>query len=238
MARVLVVDDQEQIVALHEAAFQREGHVTRGVLSVEEALAVVDDFRPDAAIVDLKMTGRTGLTLIEDLRQARAELAIVVVSGVLEGFHAIDLTNLGADAILHKPMDMDQLYRATIEQIQHHRHTCGEGVCFPEILRGKNLTVAFEKTCPHCKAEWSSLGEIIHDRSVKFLGWFAASGAAPLSLCFQHLLPDCGTTFLIPVDLFSEDFVGATCELGAGACDCIQRRITRPDRPRRDGAME
>jgi CheY-like chemotaxis protein len=69
MARVLVVDDDPDILALVQRQLQTRGHQTLGAASPHEALALLAGRgAPDVAVLDVTMPRMTGLELATELR--------------------------------------------------------------------------------------------------------------------------------------------------------------------------
>ena len=69
MARVLVVDDDPDILALVQRQLQTRGHQTLGAANPHEALALLQGrAAPDVAVLDVTMPRMTGLELASELR--------------------------------------------------------------------------------------------------------------------------------------------------------------------------
>jgi len=69
MARVLVVDDDPDLLTLVELQLRHHGHEVSTANGGEQALAFVDTFgRPDVAVLDVAMPGMNGFELLETLR--------------------------------------------------------------------------------------------------------------------------------------------------------------------------
>jgi AmiR/NasT family two-component response regulator len=76
---VMIVDDDPLILTTLRDGLQRAGYAVWCADSAEEALALTRDTMPDAALVDMRMPGMSGLELAEALLD-RAPLAIVILS--------------------------------------------------------------------------------------------------------------------------------------------------------------
>src|SRR3989442_15830359 len=68
MARVFVVDDQEPVRDLCARMLAVRGHEVLGVGSGAEAVALYDELRPDAVLLDVDMPGMDGLATLRALR--------------------------------------------------------------------------------------------------------------------------------------------------------------------------
>lgn len=70
MARVLVVDDNEDILNLVQARLKKGGHQVVGAASADEALTVIQSKgAPEVMVLDVDMPGMSGLELLKELRQ-------------------------------------------------------------------------------------------------------------------------------------------------------------------------
>ncbi|MFN7292022.1 MAG: response regulator transcription factor, partial [Pirellula sp.] len=66
----------------------------------------------DLAVVDLRMPGRTGLTVIADLKAIKSDVKVLILSGFGSIATAIDAIRLGAINFLPKPADADDILSA------------------------------------------------------------------------------------------------------------------------------
>jgi DNA-binding response OmpR family regulator len=69
--RVLVVDDDRDMVDSLLALLETEGYNAKGIYSAGTILSDVRDFDPDVIIMDIGMPGRSGWDAAQDIRQHR-----------------------------------------------------------------------------------------------------------------------------------------------------------------------
>ncbi len=114
---VLFIEDDAAIVDATTMLLEVSGFEVHAALSGEDALALVaDGIRPDIVISDYRLPGYDGVEVIRRVRQATDEdLPTVLITGDTATI-AIDKGNLANCAILHKPVDTDQLI-SLIEQL-------------------------------------------------------------------------------------------------------------------------
>ena len=109
MVTILVVDDNESIRILISAYLEQAGYDVLHAASGMEALSVLDSKRVDLMIADIMMPGMDGYTLTADLRAARYDFPILMVTAKdsfedkKKGFHA------GTDDYMVKPIDMNEM---------------------------------------------------------------------------------------------------------------------------------
>jgi len=79
--RILVVDDEPDIVAMLSRSLARHGFQIEATSSAEDALQRADTTAFDAALIDLVMPGRDGADLAEQLRKKIPGLPIGLLTG-------------------------------------------------------------------------------------------------------------------------------------------------------------
>ncbi len=112
MRRLLLVDDDSVFAGVMQAALIRRGFEVRVAHATEPALALLSDWLPDDAIVDLRMPGSSGLALISGLRKANPAMRIVMLTGYASIATAVEAIKLGATHYLAKPADVDDIVAA------------------------------------------------------------------------------------------------------------------------------
>jgi two-component system response regulator RegA len=112
LPRLLLVDDDEVFRSVLGRALARKGYAVLTADSCESALPLARESRPQCAVVDLKMSGASGLTLIEALNALDPELRIVMLTGYASIATAVEAIKLGATHYLAKPADADEIVAA------------------------------------------------------------------------------------------------------------------------------
>jgi DNA-binding response OmpR family regulator len=107
---VLVVDDNRDATDSLADLLSLHGHDARVAYSGEQALAVVQEWQPDAAVLDIVMSGVSGVELAARMRQrAAGSILLVAVTGVGTN-DEVSLVKAGAfDYVFLKPVDPDDL---------------------------------------------------------------------------------------------------------------------------------
>jgi two-component system, chemotaxis family, chemotaxis protein CheY len=105
--RVLVVDDEPAIRHAVEAMLVDEGFAVATAADGAAALALLDTFRPDAILLDLRMPIMDGYAFLTAYRTHPGPRAAVIVCSTAASSAAV--LALGATAHLRKPFDIDDL---------------------------------------------------------------------------------------------------------------------------------
>jgi two-component system response regulator AtoC len=106
---ILVADDDRTIRRNLVKLLLAEGYRPLEAADGEEALACIRDQKPDAVLLDLKMPGRDGLSVLAELGPLLAELPVIVVTALGGSAAAIEAMRRGAYDYLSKPFDLDEV---------------------------------------------------------------------------------------------------------------------------------
>lgn len=106
---VLVVDDDEVFRNRLCRALAQRNWEAEAVPDGEEALKFARDRSPDLVLVDLRMPGKGGLEIVQELRAIDSSMTIIMLTGYGSIPTAISAVKRGADHYLSKPADADQI---------------------------------------------------------------------------------------------------------------------------------
>lgn len=112
MNSMLIVDDEDYFRERLVKAFIKRGFLVHAAANYDEAIALIQSEKPDMAVVDLKMPGKSGLEVIKDGIAAHPQLKIVVLTGYGSIATATDAVRLGALFYLPKPVDVGDILNA------------------------------------------------------------------------------------------------------------------------------
>jgi two-component system KDP operon response regulator KdpE len=108
MPRVLVVDDEPQIVRGLKIVLRNAGYAVEAATNKQEALAALALRAPDAVVLDLVLPDGRGVEVCEEVRQW-SQLPIVVLSAVGDEREKVRALDAGADDYVTKPFGTDEL---------------------------------------------------------------------------------------------------------------------------------
>jgi DNA-binding response OmpR family regulator len=109
--RVLIADDEANIVISLEFLMQQSGYEVRVARNGDEALAAVEEFAPDLVLLDVMMPRRNGYEVLQAIRANPARRGTRVVLLTAKG-RDVDVEKglgLGADAYVTKPFATREL---------------------------------------------------------------------------------------------------------------------------------
>src|SRR6476646_7537281 len=108
----LVVDDDVVFRERLVKALVARGLQAQGASNGFEAITISDKVRPEAAIIDLRMPGMSGLELAKSLIEKHPRMQIVLLTGYGSIATAVEAVRHGAINYLQKPVDTDQILSA------------------------------------------------------------------------------------------------------------------------------
>lgn len=111
MPKILVVDDEPEVLAMIESHFSLRGY---GVLSAkdgDEGLRICEAEEPEIVLLDLKMRRLDGDKFLSELRSRRLEARVIVITGFHDDLLRERIESLGIDAFLEKPASIVELQR-------------------------------------------------------------------------------------------------------------------------------
>jgi two-component system response regulator RegA len=111
-ASLLLVDDDHTFCQVLQRALEKRGFAVTVAHSVEQALPLAAANPPEYAVVDLKMSGASGLALIQALHELDGATRIVVLTGYASIATAVEAIKLGATQYLSKPANADEIVAA------------------------------------------------------------------------------------------------------------------------------
>lgn len=118
MARILVVDDDEQFRRMLREMLERAGHEVHDAANGVVALELDREHQSDLVVIDLVMPEKEGLETILDLRRRRPDVKIIAISGGGRSNPNANLAaakKLGARSTLTKPFTRNDVLLAIDE---------------------------------------------------------------------------------------------------------------------------
>lgn len=108
MKAVWIVDDDQSIRWVLEKALQRAQLPTRSFVSAADMLEALELDSPDVLITDIRMPGKDGLTLLQEIKQRHPELAVIVMTAYTDLSSTVAAFQKGAFDYLAKPFDINE----------------------------------------------------------------------------------------------------------------------------------
>ena len=107
--RVLVVDDDAAMARFLSSHLTRRNFEVSSAASGEEAIRMFRIFDPGLVLLDVAMTGMSGLETLERVKQIKPDVAVIMISGQNNPELIFKASKLGADDYLGKPFEPKEL---------------------------------------------------------------------------------------------------------------------------------
>ena len=117
-ARILVVDDEIEILRALQRSLAAHGFEVFTASSGEDALEAITLHRPDLMLLDLGLPAMSGLEVIKRVR-AQSDLPIIVLSVKDAERDKVQALDLGADDYVPKPFGMDEVLARIRVALRH-----------------------------------------------------------------------------------------------------------------------
>jgi CheY-like chemotaxis protein len=109
--KVMVIEDDPTDLKLMGAVLKISGHTVDGRSAAEGAMEAIAADRPDVILLDLRLPGMDGLTLVRRLKAnaATRRIPIVAMTAYPENYQRAELLAAGCEAFIVKPIDTREL---------------------------------------------------------------------------------------------------------------------------------
>jgi two-component system nitrogen regulation response regulator NtrX len=118
---ILVVDDEPAIQTALRGVLEDEGYRVSTVGSGDDALRLVTEDTPDVVFLDIWMPKKDGLDTLADLKRARPEAPVIMISGHGTIDTAVKATRLGAYDFIEKPLSLEKMLVTVTRALEHTR---------------------------------------------------------------------------------------------------------------------
>ncbi|HEY8666851.1 MAG TPA: response regulator [Tepidisphaeraceae bacterium] len=110
--RVLIVDDDSDIISSIQAAFEPTGAVIETASNGNKAVELAEKSQPDLVVLDMMLPGRSGFLVLEKIKAKKprgGKPFVIMITGNQGARHKMYAESLGVSEYLHKPVKMDKL---------------------------------------------------------------------------------------------------------------------------------
>lgn len=128
LVKLLLVDDEEEILNVIEELFQDEYQVFKAT-NAQNALLVAQNEAPALAIVDIMMPGMNGIELCQKFREnpITQNMPVIMLSAAAHTENKVNAFNLGADDFVAKPFDYEELKARVRSKLNRFSRTLHQG---------------------------------------------------------------------------------------------------------------
>lgn len=107
--KVLIVEDEKKIASFVRKGLEAQGFVVDMVHRGDEGFTLATTRPYDAAVLDIMLPGKDGLSILRNLRERKIALPVILLTARSELNERLEGLNLGADDYLTKPFHIEEL---------------------------------------------------------------------------------------------------------------------------------
>src|ERR1700761_4624116 len=113
--RILLVDDDQDILTSMQAAFEPTGAVVDSANNGNKAVELAEKNQPDLIVLDMMLPGRSGFLVLEKIKARKPRNSkpfVIMITGNQGARHKMYAETLGVSEYFNKPVKMDKLLSA------------------------------------------------------------------------------------------------------------------------------
>ena len=122
--KVLIVDDEPLIRMTLESGLQDLGYQTQSAMTVEEGLALAEQFSPHAVLLDNRLGSELGLDHVSDFKRIDEDIVVVLMTAYGSVSQAVEAIKTGVSDYVMKPFDLEEvnlIIRRCLEELSNKR---------------------------------------------------------------------------------------------------------------------
>jgi len=134
--RILIVDDDlDMLMSLKDLLeLEEDKYIIETVSNFDDALLCADSFKPDIAILDIKLGTKNGIDLVKPLKQKIEHIACIMITAYRGTEYTINALRAGVDDFIYKPVEPEHLM-ATIDRFQKTQNLLREKIISDQRFR-------------------------------------------------------------------------------------------------------
>jgi two-component system response regulator PilR (NtrC family) len=127
-ARILIVDDDENIRKVLSTILEDEGYIVELADTAKKGIEKAEHEFYNLALIDIRLPDMEGIELLAKMRETKPKMRKIIVTGYPTLQNAVAAVNKGADAYIMKPFDVEKMLQTIKEQL----NTQNEEKCYCE----------------------------------------------------------------------------------------------------------
>ncbi|MBI2400373.1 MAG: response regulator [Deltaproteobacteria bacterium] len=177
--KVLIIEDELDLLDLLDFNLTRKGFITAGALDGSEGLSKAESFRPDLVILDLMLPGLDGWEVCRRLKQKRKDIKVLMLTAKCMPEDKVKGLETGADDYMTKPFSVKELvirveklltekrqknlHRSVIHELSNRITTLG---AYSRLIEGAEDGNTARKYIQSVCRQVDSTEELIHEAGI------------------------------------------------------------------------
>jgi len=212
--RILVADDEESIRWVLATALGGEGHTVEQVYDGEAALQRLTRDHFDLALIDIKMPGLDGLSVLTKAREAGLMTPIVIITAQNTMSNAIEAMKRGAYDYITKPFDVEEVRLLVQRALEMRRHEADLNRLEEQTRRRFELGVEIIGKTPAMQDIFKTIGRVAHTDATVLIQGESGTGKELIARAIHAHSPHWSGPFIalncsaVPRDLLESELFG------------------------------
>lgn len=122
--KILILDDNHDIVEMIKEAMLSEGYVAEGITNTEDIISTIKYYSPDLVLMDYLLSGINGGELCHQIKSHPETAHIPVILLSAHPRVLLSLGNYGSDAFIAKPFSLEELTNCVKDLLFRAEHIC------------------------------------------------------------------------------------------------------------------
>lgn len=118
MAKILVVDDDPDILSVMEILLSMKGFTVDVTARGDNTFSKIESFQPDLILLDVLISGHDGRTICKEIKSNENLRHLPVLMLSAHPGAAATISDYGADGFISKPFDVENLLKKINEQLE------------------------------------------------------------------------------------------------------------------------
>jgi DNA-binding NtrC family response regulator len=120
-ARILIVDDDENIRKVLTAILEDEGYIVESVGTGKGAIIKTGENFYNLALIDIRLPDMEGIKLLTKMKDTMPKMRKIIITGYPTLHNAVEAVNRRADAYLIKPFDIEKVLSTVDKELRRQQ---------------------------------------------------------------------------------------------------------------------
>jgi len=183
---ILIIDDEETQRNVLKGYLNKKGYTIYSASSGNEGVHLVRNNLIDIVISDFKMPDKTGLEVLEEVKQINPEISFVILTAYGSVENAVKAMRLGAFDYMSKPVDLDEL-DLMMEKIIENKNLKSEIRLLKSQLREKYKFESFISQSPKMEEALSLASRAADSKATILITGESGTGKEVLAKSIHHI---------------------------------------------------
>ena len=185
MSKLLLIDDEEDVRYSIQRIFNSPDLELACAASGEEGLKVIPKFKPDVVLMDVRMTGMTGLETLRRIRQNDPKLLVILMTGYGTTQTTIEAMKLGAYDYLLKPFDIPKLKEVIANALKAARDM-KQVVSYQPLLDTEDYALGFVGGAESMQQVFKLIGQVAGSDATALITGESGTGKELVARAIYH----------------------------------------------------